>query len=342
MYFVVVSFYKPSSGNFNCISNPSVRLSFAQVNDDFCDCPDGSDEPGTSACAYISSLSSHDPSSRFSTKHALPGFYCENKGHKPSYIPFTNVNDGICDFQSCCDGSDEYGGVGNVECKDKCDEIGKEWRKHDEARQKSYTAAVSKRDGLIVEAAKKRQEIKKEIEGLKTQIEAGEVKVSQLTKEKDEIERQEKSRVVKDGGQGGKTGVLVGVVKPKIAELEQNLLKVKNVRDKYWSQIKELETILEAFHAEYNPNFNDEGVKRAVRNYEEYKANDREDQDLDPYSPEEVELESLASGFDGINWEDFEGAEAQQESDVEARTYPINESPCSPVQILKELTQSSL
>ena len=51
---------------------------FERVNDDYCDClSDGSDEPGTWACPNAS-------------------FHCNNIGHKPSFIPYSRVNDGIC------------------------------------------------------------------------------------------------------------------------------------------------------------------------------------------------------------------------------------------------------
>jgi protein kinase C substrate 80K-H len=132
-----------------CISNPSITVPIAQVNDDYCDCPDGSDEPGTAACSYISPLSPPQPSGgkagTVNESLALPGFYCKNKGHIASYIPFTNVNDGVCDYELCCDGSDEYDGVGGVKCEDQCAKIGKEWRKQDEIRQKSLNAARQRR-----------------------------------------------------------------------------------------------------------------------------------------------------------------------------------------------------
>ncbi|EPS63194.1 hypothetical protein M569_11594, partial [Genlisea aurea] len=59
-----------------------------RLNDDFCDCADGSDEPGTSACPYGK-------------------FYCRNVGSVPKFVFSSRVNDRICD---CCDGSDEYDG----------------------------------------------------------------------------------------------------------------------------------------------------------------------------------------------------------------------------------------
>jgi len=42
-------------------------IPFARYNDDFCDCDDGSDEPGTSACAGVQVLD-------------RPSFLCENGG----------------------------------------------------------------------------------------------------------------------------------------------------------------------------------------------------------------------------------------------------------------------
>ncbi|KAL9243772.1 hypothetical protein vseg_017620 [Gypsophila vaccaria] len=67
-----------------------------RLNDDFCDCIDGTDEPGTSAC----------PRGKF---------YCRNMGSQPQFLFSSRVNDHICD---CCDGSDEYDGA--IYCPNTC------------------------------------------------------------------------------------------------------------------------------------------------------------------------------------------------------------------------------
>jgi len=114
-------FYVPNeNGEFVCLSgNQTIEWSF--VNNDYCDCKDGSDEPGTSAC----------PNGRF---------FCEPELR---YFSSSRVNDGICD---CCDGSDEWKGVtadpslnltssesvNRAPCQDTCADY-----KHQQVRQQN-------------------------------------------------------------------------------------------------------------------------------------------------------------------------------------------------------------
>ena len=45
-----LKFYQPDShGMFTCIDGTQ-KIGMMSVNDDYCDCHDGSDEPGTDAC----------------------------------------------------------------------------------------------------------------------------------------------------------------------------------------------------------------------------------------------------------------------------------------------------
>jgi len=80
--------YRPDDNTlkWRCLNNPEIEINWKQVNDNYCDCPDSSDEPGTNACTDGK-------------------FFCEQEFH---YIPSSKVNDGICD---CCDGTDEWKGI---------------------------------------------------------------------------------------------------------------------------------------------------------------------------------------------------------------------------------------
>lgn len=115
-----ISLYNPEI-DFACFDG-SLTVPFKYVNDDYCDCKDGSDEPGTSACP-----------------NGL--FHCVNAGHQALNIPSSRVNDGICD---CCDASDEYASSGN--CTDVCDILG------EEARQQAQKLAELVKQGSELRA----------------------------------------------------------------------------------------------------------------------------------------------------------------------------------------------
>lgn len=67
----------------------------AVLNDNYCDCVDGSDENMTSACSHV-------------LAHHPAVFQCHSQQaylHFPRSLFASRVNDGVCD---CADGSDEY------------------------------------------------------------------------------------------------------------------------------------------------------------------------------------------------------------------------------------------
>lgn len=226
------------------------------------------------------------------------------------------MNDGTCDYDICCDGSDEWARVGGKVCENRCKEIGKEWRKHDEQRQKALSTAAKKRKELVSEAGRLRKEIEARIQTLGTRIEGTTIKVRDLETSLADVEQKEKGKVVKSPGKGSKMSVLAGIAKDRIEELRQALLDVWAQRDAAKKTIAELEAILSTFKEDYNPNFNDEGVKRAVRSWEEYAAREKTadddaalDRDLDDISKSDEE-----SG--AIQWSEWEDSD---ESDVDVR-----------------------
>ena len=247
---------------------------------------------------------------------ALPGFYCKNKGHQPSYIPFLSVNDGVCDYELCCDGSDEWQHVGGTKCDNKCKEIGKEWKKQDEQNRKAMGAATKKRKELVASAVILRKEIEDRLQSLQIQIEGSGIKVRDLEMSLAEVERRERGKVVRAPGKASKVGLLANLAKDRIDELRGALVDVRAQRDISISRTTELEAILSKFKDEYNPNFNDEGVKRAVRAWEDYAARDKpttdaaHDRDLDEIAKPDGETGA-------IRWEEWE--QDNEDDDVAVR-----------------------
>jgi protein kinase C substrate 80K-H len=171
------------------------------------------------------------------------------------------------------------------------------------------TAALKKKKALLVDAGRQQKEIEDHVLLLEAEIKGAEVKAEALEAELKTVEEAER-KVVRTSGKGkGKINALAGIAKTRVDELREALLEVRQQRDETQSRLKELEEVLSKFKIEYNPNFNDEGVKRAVRSWEDYAArekteiaNQARDRDLDEIAK--------ADGEDsGINWEHWENEE---------------------------------
>ncbi|TKY58954.1 Glucosidase 2 subunit beta [Spatholobus suberectus] len=166
--------YYKSSDVIRC-KDGSGKFNKAQLNDDFCDCADGTDEPGTSAC---------------------PGgkFYCWNTGHVPVYLFSSRVNDGICD---CCDGTDEYDG--QVKCPNTCWEAGKVARDRLKKKIATYQEGVKLRKQEIEQAKVAMEKDEAELSKLKKEESILKGIVRQLKDHKEQIEKaEEKERLQKE------------------------------------------------------------------------------------------------------------------------------------------------
>jgi len=152
---------------FQCLNGEGAPLPAEAVNDEFCDCADGSDEPGTGACAGLDNTL----------------FFCPNEGGTPKRLYASRVGDGMCD---CCDGSDEASLASrrpNVNCTNTCWEEGREervqvQRRNDELRAGLKTLAESRAWGLA-EKERLRAELarlKAELPALEKALEATSVK----------------------------------------------------------------------------------------------------------------------------------------------------------------------
>lgn len=157
------SLYQPAD-KFQCLDG-TLNINFSQVNDDYCDCPDGSDEPGTAACSNGK-------------------FFCENINHRSKEIPSTWVNDGICD---CCDGSDEY--ASKARCVNNCEELGA-----DERQRNKEKAELSKRGSLIrTEMSTKGKQMKEGHSTRLTELEQSIQQANDLKLERQQIKQSAES-----------------------------------------------------------------------------------------------------------------------------------------------------
>uniref|UniRef100_A0AAQ4Q8I5 Glucosidase 2 subunit beta n=1 Tax=Gasterosteus aculeatus aculeatus TaxID=481459 RepID=A0AAQ4Q8I5_GASAC len=150
--------------SFLCIDGSKI-IPFEQVNDDYCDCEDGSDEPGTSAC----------PQGRF---------YCTNLGFRPHYIPSSRVNDGICD---CCDASDEYNS--HAHCQNACWNLGQRERAYVEGQMRTLDEGLQLKQQLIEEGVLLWREKQAQLRELQQVAEDLQTKLEERRSRKQEADR---------------------------------------------------------------------------------------------------------------------------------------------------------
>ncbi|KAG0563408.1 hypothetical protein KC19_8G028600 [Ceratodon purpureus] len=146
----------------------SKRIPKERLNDNFCDCEDGTDEPGTSAC----------PKSKF---------YCKNVGYVPQSLYSSRVNDGICD---CCDGSDEYDGF--AKCTNTCWEAGKASREKLVKKVNVYREGLKIRRSEIESGKKLREQNDITLKSLRKEEKVLNEQVQKLKVEKESIEERER------------------------------------------------------------------------------------------------------------------------------------------------------
>ncbi|KAG9103984.1 hypothetical protein FRC06_006423 [Ceratobasidium sp. 370] len=234
------SLYTPitstTPATWKCLDG-SQTIFYSAVNDDYCDCPDGSDEPGTSACPNGT-------------------FYCKNEGHIGASIRSSHVNDGLCEPE-CCDGSDEPSGV----CPNQCEEIGTKYRAEQEAERKLRKTGAKIRSSYITYARKEISRLKAAATSLQREVDE---KRSEETRLKAVLEHTESVDAAALEHQ--KQSSLYNSLLSHNAALTSLRAKQAELQAK----LDTLEDILAGLKRSYNPNYQDMGVLEAVRGWDAY------------------------------------------------------------------------
>ncbi|KAK3843673.1 MAG: glucosidase II beta subunit-like-domain-containing protein [Linnemannia gamsii] len=240
------SLYVPDkANNWSCLDG-SKTIPFSAVNDDYCDCSDGSDEPGTSACG-------------------TGNYYCSNIGHTPSSIKTSRVNDGVCD-EECCDGSDEYDG--QTHCPNVCDEVGAKAREEYGRVQSIQNVGARLRRGFIKYGKANKISLNKELETLRGQID--EVKEA-LADAKDKLDVANAAQdAYLEGNKNEREAARKLQLEPIIQDQTKRLNYAVEIRDM-------LKHTLQNLKENHNKNYHDLAVKDTVSGFNEYIVAQSED-----------------------------------------------------------------
>ena len=178
------------------------KMVSAPLNDDYCDCQSGEDEPGTSACSHLlgsGGITGHSATASASSQPGL--FFCKNLGSRPMHIFHSRVGDGICD---CCDGTDE---AGSELCSNTCDEAGKEWRQAQQQKLAVLREGIAKREDYISRGKELSKNEAMRQDMLAEELALLKAKTPSLEEEKERAEKEEEA-LKKQAAEEGRAEVL--------------------------------------------------------------------------------------------------------------------------------------
>lgn len=147
-----------SDQTFRCLDG-SRSIPMEHVNDNYCDCGDASDEPGTSGCSHGQ-------------------FYCQNEGYIQKLIPSAWVNDGQCD---CCDASDEHNS--SASCENTCGILGELYRKEQEINREISDRGSALRKQYKEKAKQRREQNSQLLEQYKRELSEKESAIKRIEEE---------------------------------------------------------------------------------------------------------------------------------------------------------------
>ncbi|KAI8605141.1 glucosidase II beta subunit-like-domain-containing protein [Dissophora ornata] len=231
--------YTPdSAGNWRCLDG-SKTIAYAAINDDYCDCPDGSDEPGTPACgnAY---------------------YYCQNVGHTPAYIKTSRLNDGVCDSE-CCDGTDEFDGT--VHCPDNCEKVGVEARKERERMRKVWQEGGKIKQDYIAYGKAARKRLRGQLEALQAKADLTKQKTFDAKDKLDSLNA--KLQEYLESTKAEREAARELQLAPLIEQQNEILVRAIEAKDLLRNTLKELKE-------NQNKNYHDMAVKAAITGFDEY------------------------------------------------------------------------
>lgn len=234
-------YYQNYNGLFKCLDS-SKTIPFERVNDDYCDCIDGSDEPGTSACPNGT-------------------FFCQNAGHIPTYLPSSRINDGVCE-ESCCDGSDEWSGL--TTCPNTCKQKAKEYAKAEAEKEATRASGWKQKQEWTKKAQQLRMDVENEIQRTDAKIQS--FRVNLEDKEASLLRLQEEDQGQAQVDQSQKEA------QEAVTKLKDAISVLRDQIEKQTNRIGQLEIMMKDLAAGYNPNFQDMAVKGAVSAFDELET----------------------------------------------------------------------